>query len=289
LLVPSLWSGVRVISIADMIEFSANNFGRALVGFIRLEDTLNAICHEGKRKHASPAHSTLEFARAELLGLHREAKVAGLRDIANRAVRTASRVADEDHDWNHGELLAEVRQLRESLFAALSRIKAFRVPPERVEYIDLPTAWHEAGILPWFPDAIYDIEAAGECLAMDLNTASVFHSMRIAEHGLRWLARKLKVKLTDKGKPMPITHATWDKVITGVKNRIAAARAGSAGVKKQNELARLARAVDQCDYMKDIWRNDVAHARREYNSADAKAALDRVRDFMQSLAVMAKA
>jgi len=45
-----------------------------------------------------------------------------------------------------------------------------------------------------FPKAAYDINEAGSCLAAGRYTASVFHLMRVAEYGLRTLAKPLKVK-----------------------------------------------------------------------------------------------
>jgi hypothetical protein len=32
--------------------------------------------------------------------------------------------------------------------------------------------------------------------------------------------------------------------------------------------------------MKDIWRNDVSHARKSYTETEARAVIDRMRDFM---------
>ena len=45
------------------------------------------------------------------------------------------------------------------------------------------------------PKARQDIKESGNCLAAELHTAAVFHLMRVAEHGLRKLARRLRVKL----------------------------------------------------------------------------------------------
>jgi hypothetical protein len=49
--------------------------------------------------------------------------------------------------------------------------------------------------------------------------------IRVAEFGLRNIARKVGVRLTDKHKPQPIEYATWDKVITAIKNKHTAAHA----------------------------------------------------------------
>ena len=49
-----------------------------------------------------------------------------------------------------------------------------------------------------FPSASDEIKAAGNCLALDLNTAAMFHLMRAAELGMRALARHLRVKCKKK-------------------------------------------------------------------------------------------
>jgi hypothetical protein len=136
-----------------------------------------------------------------------------------------------------------------------------------------------------FPLAKDDIREAYNCLVLDRNTAAVFHSMRIAEHGLRSLARKLKVKLTHKGKPQPIVSATWDKIITEIKNRINAAHATPHGAYRQRQLTHYSDMADRCSYMKDLWRNEIMHTRRSYNKEEAAGAVRRVSEFMNLLAI----
>jgi hypothetical protein len=135
-----------------------------------------------------------------------------------------------------------------------------------------------------FPSARTDLAQAGDCLAISLPTACVFHLMRAAEHGLRQLARKMKVTLTHTGKSCPVEFADWEKIIAAIRDKITEARKLSAGPKRQEKLEAYSNAADHCEYMRDIWRNNLAHARREYIDTEAVAAYDRVRDFMIFLA-----
>ena len=135
-----------------------------------------------------------------------------------------------------------------------------------------------------FPEAQYDIKEAFNCLVLDRGTATVFHSMRVAEHGMRYLAKKLKVKLTHKGKPQPIESATWDKIISAIKNKITAAHGLPHGIRRFKQLAYYSDMADRCSYMKDLWRNDIMHSRRSFNDAEARGVLQRVTGFMQLLA-----
>ena len=135
-----------------------------------------------------------------------------------------------------------------------------------------------------FPEATADTESAIECYALEQPTAAVFHMMRMAEHGLRAIAKKVGVRLTDKGKPQPLEYATWDKVITAINNKIAAARLLPQGPKKNQKLRFYSDAAENCTYIRDLWRNETSHTRKRYNSAEAWGVINRVRDFMELLA-----
>ena len=132
-----------------------------------------------------------------------------------------------------------------------------------------------------FPtEATFELGELGKCFAASRAIACVFHAMRIAEYGLRILAKRVGVKLTDKGKPMPIEYATWDKVIQGMRSKINSARQLPQGRKKAQDLQFYSDAADHCEYMKDIWRNEIAHARhRFYTREETLGVISRVRLF----------
>jgi hypothetical protein len=145
-----------------------------------------------------------------------------------------------------------------------------------------PVPWGTA-VYETFPGVRDDIIFAGQSMAADLHTAAVFYAMRAAEHGLKWIAKRLKVKLKDNNKPLPIDEATWQRIIDGINSKIRQARQKTKGPRTRNRLEMYATAAQHCDYMKDIWRNNVSHAHKTYNALEAENAVDRVRDFMQSL------
>jgi hypothetical protein len=172
--------------------------------------------------------------------------------------------------------------LRWKLITRLNAIKFALIREESVGYFEQEELFgsevHKA-----FPEARADIKDAGNCIAADLCTAAVYQLMRVAELGLRRLARKLKVKLKDRRGPQPITFADWEKIIAGCKTCIDAARAMKpTGPKRQAALERYCDIADHCLFMKDIWRNSAAHVRKPYSRSEAIAAFERVRDFMRS-------
>jgi hypothetical protein len=185
-------------------------------------------------------------------------------------------------EYTSTSLAMALRDLRSKLNRRLNEVKFARIPEWAVEYFEQEQLFGE-GVSNAFPEAHADIKAAGNCIAAELYTAAVFHLMRVAELGLRRLARKLKAKVTRDGKTQPIEYTVWDHVITACHNRIKAARTLSPGVKREAALMRYSDTADHCLFMKDIWRNNTAHTRRPYSQHEAIAAYGRVRDFIQSV------
>jgi hypothetical protein len=180
------------------------------------------------------------------------------------------------------QLQNELVVLRQSIEADLEkRLFVFVVPTKVAVMGDMLKTWKE--IWEKFPLSKKDSMSAGECYALEQNTASVFHLMRVAEHGLRAIAKQVGVKLIDKGKPQPIEFATWDKVIQGIETKITAARNLSHGPAKNRRLQFYSNAAEHCKHIRDIWRNEVSHTRKDYNEGEALGILHRVKDFMSLL------
>ena len=135
-----------------------------------------------------------------------------------------------------------------------------------------------------FPkNAALEMMDAGNCYATSLGTACVFHCIRVAEYGLRKLAKKVRVTLTDRGKKQPLEYAEWQKIIDSINNKLKVAHQHSKGPRREATLQFYSDAADHCLYMKDIVRNEISHARRRYNQAETLGIFNRVRDFVQLL------
>ena len=131
-----------------------------------------------------------------------------------------------------------------------------------------------------FPSAQEDINEAGYCLAVDANTAAVYHLICAAEHGLRALAKDRRIKFA-KG---PIELQQWGDIIRELDKAVAGI--GNWPKSKARELAHefYNKAVKECRFFNDAYRRHVAHARRHYDRNEALSAMNHARDFMQLLA-----
>src|SRR5260370_39367810 len=99
------------------------------------------------------------------------------------------------------------------------------------------------------PTARQDIRDAGNCLAFELHTACVFHLMRAAEHGLRTLARRLRVVVFHNKRPSALEEAEWNKIIDAVKVKVDKSRRISSQPRKRAHVKRYSDLADDCMFI----------------------------------------
>ncbi len=186
------------------------------------------------------------------------------------------------HDTAPEVISSLVDSLHETVVDALRNRKFLYMPLSDVAFYKSDHLFPK-NLVDRFPDAISDAIDAETSYAVGLYTACVFHSMRVAEHGLRFIAAELKVDITDNGKPCPVEFATWEKVIREVetkRNELRRETKSSALIEQQRYYAE---ACSHCAHLKDWFRNDAMHSRRSYVQAEGLAALSRVAEFMALL------
>jgi hypothetical protein len=141
-------------------------------------------------------------------------------------------------------------------------------------------AWES--IWKQFPSTKRDSEETIYCYVLERNTASIFHSMRIAEIGLRALARRMKIRLP---KGRKLEWGEWQMILKEMSKKTdAIGQTAKAGPSKDKILEFYSGAIGQFNGFKDEFRNQVMHVRKAYDEDHAKRALNRVRDFMEHLA-----
>lgn len=130
-----------------------------------------------------------------------------------------------------------------------------------------------------------EIEDAVECYALGKPTASVFHSMRVAEFALRGLGRKLRIQIGG-----PIELATLGAILERVRTKVGEARSPATGKTPKNRDAFKAYSdiAAQLEYLKPT-RDEVAHNRKRFTGRDAQTVMDRVRALLEATARVASA
>lgn len=132
---------------------------------------------------------------------------------------------------------------------------------------------------PDLAQARYEWAQAQWAYGFELNTACVFHLMRLSELGLRALGRKLGITLK-----RAIEFEDWKPILVAVDKKLADLENEPRTEERARDLKFYSDAGKELLYFKNLWRDGGAHAREVYDENDAKKAMDRVYDFMKLLA-----
>jgi hypothetical protein len=197
------------------------------------------------------------------------------------AVRRLGAWADKPHDHWASELNTRSRALRDAIETELKEHLYYQYPKQRGEKL---RNWDQEWLnsLASFPEIKIDVFSAVDCYALQHHTASVFHSMRVAEIGLRALAFERQVRLP---KNKPLEWGTWQDILKGLDKEIAVIAQKPAGAKKDTALAFYSGAHADLNGFKDEYRNLVMHVRSNYDEHQALRALTYVHGFMERIAV----
>jgi len=202
-------------------------------------------------------------------------------DLIWRVAKLRNQLHHREHFTSAG-LSRELMNLRDQLLLAIAKPKFAYIPTEATKFFEQDALFGQA-VYDTFPDVREEIKDAGNAFAAGLYSACVFHVMRVAEHGMKFLARRLQIKLRENKKPLAIDYATWNGLITGIKNKLETIRKNPKSPMREIDQERFSNLADQCAYFRDIWRDQTMHARRRYNEDEARRAINRVNEFMELL------
>lgn len=187
--------------------------------------------------------------------------------------------ADEvsEDDWLLMQTL--VIEFENNLREELTAHYFLMIPADRRELYEQRKPPMSALVEAAFPEAKYDIEAAHRCLALDEWTAAVFHLMRVLEHGLRDMAKRLNIEML-----ASLDYENWKNIIDQIEAAIRDIERLPKSPEKIETLRFFSDAASAFRHFKDAWRNDIAHTRSIYDERQAFNIWGHVRSFMQGLA-----
>lgn len=120
-----------------------------------------------------------------------------------------------------------------------------------------------------FPKASEEISEGAKCLALQRNTAAVFHLMRAMELSVARLSEAIGTgKTTDK---------EWGKILSDIEVAIKAMPKGA-------ERDQWSESHTHLYHVKQAWRNTTMHPKKTYTDQQAQSVFDAVRSFMVHLA-----
>jgi hypothetical protein len=126
-------------------------------------------------------------------------------DYAIRQLKQWSK--NPSRNWHDLNLRSQA--LRTAIRTEFKEYLFYQYPKEKGRKL---LAWKEEWKLALvsFPEIGRDVFCATDCYALGHDVASIFHSMRVAEFGLRVLATERNIKLA---KNKPLEWGTWQEII----------------------------------------------------------------------------
>jgi len=168
--------------------------------------------------------------------------------------------------------------LHEALKADAKKIKAYIYRNERADILaSVDKSWSD--VFERMPDTEPEIRAALDLWALDHGTASVFHSMRACELGLRFVAKKFKVKFSDK----PMEWAMWSSLLNKLENELVALRKEPNGPKKDRDKEFLGAVISHWRSIQEK-RDAVMHVRKEFDTHEALSVFLHVQQLLRAIA-----
>ena len=127
-----------------------------------------------------------------------------------------------------------------------------------------------------FQTASSELDEAAKCLALGRSTASVFHLMRLVEHGLRATAYCLGASAIQGG------DRSWGKILGDLNAKCADKT--TVGTWSGSDKAFFAEVMASLDAVRVAWRNATMHVENTYNDDQAEHIFVTVKGFMTKLA-----
>lgn len=178
------------------------------------------------------------------------------------------------------ETVGEFDVLVDAVKAELKNKLFLFVPSHLAKYYDVYGSLQRGAA---FPLATRELHSAGTCLAAGMYTASVFHSMRAAEIGVKAMATELGVKFS-----FPIELAEFGQVIGEIEPKINELKKPPRDAKKDADLKFYSEAASQFRHFNNGWRIRVAHARETYDEPQAITVYEHTVSFFETLATRLK-
>jgi hypothetical protein len=274
-----------VVSLLAMLDFSAREYEQISYEFgfviatlrmqpqaMNLGSSIKKLVDETNRlgllvTREALGEYLLEVVKASKPGTvqisgHGDERVVNFDDVGLNNERTCHHI-----EAIYSTLKAE---LRTTLFKV--------IPRERSKYND--ESWIEGFMIEsCFPTSFQELVRGGICYSLGQPTACVFHAMRALEPGLSALAKPFNISAS---------HDNWQNIIDQIEASVRAIGVQPKSVQKIEEEKFFGAATSHLYFVKNAWRNHVAHTRENYSDDQAIRILSRTEEFIESLSTRLK-
>jgi hypothetical protein len=239
---------------------------------------------------AKPSEPELTRILKYLLALEELCQDVGLKSACSKVCFIHQHVEEHQNDAEYSSLTAELRNAIEAVMIEFCKRKFVQIPEEFSGLVNNEAIFGPE-VNAAFPDAIFDLKEAGNCIAIDSGTAAVFHLMRAVEWSLRGLCAHFRVGRVrrsykpHKQKYTAIAWAQWEQNLAEVHKRVDEKVDKLGPGKRKQELQQFYYPLlQELRGFKEAFRNHVMHNRATYSQKAASDISDHVGRFMKTLA-----
>jgi hypothetical protein len=108
--------------------------------------------------------------------------------------------------------------------------------------------------------------------------------MRIAELGLRAIARERGITRVGTKKNKPLEWGTWKEVSDAIRSELNVIRGKAPGPRRDNAINFYEIALDKIRLMQSLYRDPTMHFREKYERGEAYDAIENTKLFVETLA-----
>jgi len=152
--------------------------------------------------------------------------------------------------------------LSDTIIAELESRSFYYVTSQMVPFYEINQ--FDKSVVDEFPDAIDDMEEAGKCYALGRHTASVFHLIRVAEHGLNKISGDYGFHRVE----------SWGQFLTNLREY---------ALKNKTREKEIMVLHAKIGAMKAAWRDDTMHVVRHYSAEQSEEIWQAIRHFMTEI------
>ncbi len=260
-----------IVNLWDMIIFCIQPLCKQLCGLQERQDKLLELIEDyPETANTSISEEMVDKYNNDLNIILEGIEQTGLIAAPKLIKQILSRLSDMSFMRLHENII----QLREMIINELKEVLLIFIPREKAIWLEKERNVN-AQFAQSFPSALDDYKEVVFCYASGRYIATVFHSMRILEYGLKALAE-------DIGLIFDVQQ--WGTIIDQIEKEIGNIRKTMPkGPAKSERLQFLSEAAKEFAYFKDGWRNYVSHRRATYDGPQALSAINHVKAFMLHL------
>jgi len=259
-----------------MLHINVQGFYRAAAELAAMRAAIQAERHKlDDQVERADADELISTAA----GLENEVEVlqAGVTKIALQRLYARLRPQTR-YQTTYGEAIALINEIESRLVDELSHKYVFALTAEnRTYYRAIALFGNEFSLK--FPNASYELDEAGKCLALERSTAAVFHLMRIMELGIGAVQQCLSI-------PDPIKAAdrNWGVMLRKLREEFELRNKQQPPRWNGADQDFFGEAYASLDAVRNVWRNATMHVDKKYTLEEAHDIFSAVRGFMRRLA-----